>query len=73
MAISGYDQELTCDRCTAIRTDFRARATLKLEGRSYVYPDNYPGTVKQREALRFVIRVDSGQMSIADVEMELAA
>ena len=58
-SVSGWDQQFTCDRCTAIREDFRARATFKLIRRSYTLPDGYPGDIKQFEALKSLIQMDA--------------
>ncbi len=70
-SVRGYDQEMTCDRCSATRTDFRARTTFKLINRWYSYPDFYPGRTKQSEALKLVILVQTQQMK--ESELEFAA
>lgn len=59
-AIRGWEQELSCDRCETVRSDFRARGSMRLLGRSYRYKhDDYPGMVKQKSALRDLVEHDT--------------
>lgn len=59
-SVRGYDQELVCDRCQTVRSDFRARGTLTVLSRSYRYPnEDYPGAVKKVSAIADLIAAET--------------
>jgi hypothetical protein len=60
-----WDQELTCPRCGGTRHDRRSHGSLRVVSRVYESWEDYPGTLRQRDALAILVEHDAAQQEVS--------